>query len=208
MGIIYSGLFFGILAKPLMLLLKTFFNDDSVLLIFLILALPEIINNFGYATYIFILGIGKAYFLSIIHIINLVITVIAVILGFYIFNSPLGLLGYFLSVVIGNIIMLLYIKKNIFNNISLFLKKINIGKLLILTTLLFTSVVILNNYPYFNWILFPVISILTFLLFFRDLKMLYFQVYTFLKQNPDINILRSLKSVSYTHLTLPTSDLV
>jgi len=195
LGIIYSGLFFGILATPLMLLLKTFFNNDVVLLIFLILALPETINNFGYAVYIFILGIGKAYYLSIIHIINLIITVIGVIIGFYIFNSPLGLLGYFLSVVIGNIIMLLFIKKNIFNNIKLFFQRINIQKLLILIMLLFTNVIILNFYPSLNVVLFPALSILSFLLFFKDLKILYFQVYTFIKQNPDINILQSIKSL-------------
>ena len=36
---------------------------------------------------------------------------------------------------------------------------------------------------------------LSFLLFFRDLKVLYFQVYSFFKQNPDINILQSIKSL-------------
>ena len=172
LGIIYSGLMFGILSIAIAVVLKVVFVSSTILLVLVILALPETINNFGYSVYIFLLGIGKVSFLALIQFINLILTIVGLFIGFKIFNSPIGLLGYFVSVLIGNILMLLLVRNLFSVNLKVFFSKVKILKLVFLIILLL-SCTLLN---YFNdkmmLVNFSFLAITSLLLFYKDLKIL------------------------------------
>ena len=83
------------------------------ILIFMILALPESINNYGYSIYSFLLGIGKTGILVFIQLNNLFFVTVGCLIGFKIFHNSLGLLGYFISVILANIILVFYLYKEV-----------------------------------------------------------------------------------------------
>ena len=184
-GIIYSGLVFGIASFFLAGVIKIFFITDTILLVILILALGETINNFGYAIYIFLLGIGKASFLSFIQFINLILVVLGLFLGFLIFNNPIGLLGYFTSVLIGNILMLLVIRKIFSDNLKLFLTNVKIHKLIAFIFLLLLSTIMLNIKKEYLYEIFTFLSVSSVLLFYNDIKSLYKKVLLIVKNLSD-----------------------
>ncbi len=170
LGIIYSGLMFGILMILIAFVIKLFFASNTILLVILMLALPEAINNFGYPVYIFLLGIGKAAWLSLIQFVNLTITIIGLIIGFILFNSPIGLLGYFLSVLIGNILMLIVVSKLYSNKLKIFFDNVRINKLIILLVLILALTIFLNIYENQYVISLLSLSVISFILFYTDLK--------------------------------------
>ena len=132
LGLTYSGLVFGILSLFLLAFIKISFGFDKALLIFLILSFSEIINNVGYTIYIFFIGIGKAFFISLLQFVNIVTTAIFLYLGFIYTHSLLGLLGYGFSVLILNGLMLFYLKRTIEFSVFRWLKEIKIFKLFFL----------------------------------------------------------------------------
>lgn len=176
LGIIYSGFMFGIIFILIAGIIKLFFISNTILLVLIILALPETINNFGYSVYIFLLGIGKVAFLALIQFINLVLTVIGLLIGFAVFNSPIGLLGYFVSVLIGNILMLILVRKIFLIDLKTYLSKVKIYKLIFFITFLLICTFL--NYYNDNMIFlnFTFLSIFSLLLFFNDLKILFNQM--------------------------------
>jgi O-antigen/teichoic acid export membrane protein len=176
LGIVYSGVMFGILSIFIMGIIKLFFVSNTILLVIIILALPETINNFGYSIYIFLLGIGKASFLSFLQFINLILTILGLVIGFHLFHNSIGLLGYFISVFIGNILMLVLIKKLFKSNLKEFLKNVKIYKLIFLLTIILISVILLNNEEGSSFLIFLIMSIVSFILFFNDLKILYKEI--------------------------------
>lgn len=165
-GVIYSGLSFGIFLFPVILIIHIVFNIKEALLIFMILALPESVNNFGYSIYNFLLGRGKVRILVIIQFFNL----ISVIIGFSLFHNVLGLIGYFFSVSVANISMIIYIHRVWDIPLSVIYKKSKLYKLLLLIILMCFSTIVF----YYNWIsniyLFPSISIVSMFIFYSDLK--------------------------------------
>ncbi len=167
-GILYSGFTFGIGSFLFGIIIYFFFRSDGILITFLILCLPESINNFGYLMYIFIIGIGKPHFVSIIQGINLIIISASLIICFQLFDSILGLLGYFLTVVFVNILMLFYVKYVSDISIKKFLTQAKIFKLLFLILLILVGTFCL----YFNilnqLVVTSFISILSFLIFRND----------------------------------------
>lgn len=181
LGIIYSGFMFGILSILIALVIKLFFVSNTILLIILLLALPEAINNFGYPVYIFLLGIGKAAWLSLFQFINLIITISGLVIGFILFNSPIGLIGYFLSVLIGNILMLVLIRRVFSSNLSLFFRNAKIYKLLVFSALLLASAITLSLNENLIFLVCLTLSTMSSLLFFSDMKTLYQKIFIYLK---------------------------
>lgn len=176
LGITYSGFMFGVLALPLAVFMKTVFDFEEVLLMFVILSLPEAINNFGYPIYNYLLGNGRVRLLVLIQFNNLIFVAIGMTFGLIVFQSVLGLLGYFVSVLIANILMLVYLKRNwgVFA-IKEFIE-INIHKLVGLVILLIIGSIFLYNEVASINAIFTSISIISLIIFAKDIKELFIRI--------------------------------
>ena len=156
--------------------IEGWFGYTEVLPIFIILALPEAINNFGYTLYAFLMGIGRAKFLMLIQSINVGIISLTLAAGFSFLRNYLGLLGYFISIIFVNVLMLKYVRKITDIKIFVLLKKLNIEKLLSLLCLLLLSTAAI----YFDWIdsviLVSIISLVSLFIFFPDIKREYYDL--------------------------------
>ena len=168
-GITYSGIAFGILSLPIVFIINSVFGIKEATLIFIILSIPETINNFGYPIYNFLLGIGKANLLVIVQITNLICVIVGLFVGFNIFHNLFGLLSYFISVMIGNILMIIYLKNRWTISLTDFLTGVNIYKLGIL--IFFLSIVLLSIKKEFFSVYFDfaALSVLSYLVFYRDI---------------------------------------
>jgi hypothetical protein len=169
MGITYSGMAFGIFSIAIVLIISAVFGIRDAILIFIILSLPESINNFGYPIYNFLLGQGKVRLLVVVQLTNLIFVVAGLFIGLNIFHDLSGLLGYFVSVLIGNILMVAYLKKKWNIPVTEFLGNCKIIKLGFLLVLLIAMMplIILNILPiYLN---FAMLSVISFILFFKEI---------------------------------------
>lgn len=142
LGISFSGLFFGVFSIFFTCIFKYFYGYDESVLLFLILGLAESYNNTGYILYVFILGMGKALFLSMLQALNVVLIAVLLISCLFLFHNGLGLLGYYISVFIANITMLLFIKKHVGLSIFSFYKRTSFWKLICLNLLILIDIFI------------------------------------------------------------------
>jgi len=168
-GLIYSGLTIGVMSFPLALFIMIMFGNKAILVTFLILAMPEAINNYGYSIYTFILGQGKIHFLAFIQFLNLFITSISVMIGISIFKSPLGLLGYFISVTIGNALIVGLLKKQYHIDVLKLLKDLGIYKLVIFEGILFAAVIMFFVSSINYYYIFGTICLMSLFIFGRDI---------------------------------------
>ena len=172
LSITYSGIVFGLLQGIVALIIKLWFGFDSVIFIFLLLSVSEVINNFGYVLYVFLLGIGKADILMVLQFVYLLLLSVSVSIGLIIFKSMMGLLGSFFAVIIINMILIWYVSRISGVSIQKYFLMVNIKKLGILVILIMLTIFS----QYFNLIpVFPAVfslSILSGLIFFNDIKFL------------------------------------
>ena len=169
LGITYSGLMFGILTVFVTLFIHLWFGYQEAIIIFLILSLPEVINNFGYSVYVFFIGIGHTKFLIIMQLINLVGVTITTVVGFYFFKNVWGLLGYFLTVILVNILMFARLKKYAGINIKEFLKGAKFGKLVTINLLLLAATVCIYFGISHYYIILGITSLLSGFMFYKDI---------------------------------------
>lgn len=176
LGIIYSGFAFGVFSLPIILLIMIIFRSEEAALIFIILALPESINNFGYSIYNFLLGIGKAKFLVFIQLNNLLFVIFSMLIGFVAFHNILGLLGYFLSVSIANILMLHYINIKIAPYVKQIFIHSKTNKLILLVAFMILSLLMLYFHLITLYAIFTLLSIISLVIFGPDMKKIYSQI--------------------------------
>jgi hypothetical protein len=176
-GVLYSGIFYGIILLPIILVIDQVFNLQEAIIIFLILSLPETVNNFGYSIYNFLLGTGRVSLLATVQLINLLMTIFSVTICFILFDNVFGLIGYFFSVIIGNMLMIGYLNHDWGFDIMLFLRKTKAYKLFLQILLLFllTILFIINGYT--NYLYITILMLIMILVFINDIyeysKMLY-----------------------------------
>ncbi len=169
LGATYSVVIFGVGSIFLSSLIKIWFHFDQAVIIYLILSLPESLNNFGYSIYNFLIGIGKASILMKIQMLNLATISATLISGYYILGAQLGLLGYFLSILAAIVIMLISIKKITHISIRLFLLKSKFIKLIYFDLFLLISVIIIN-YKLLNiFIVLTLLSFISFFIYFKEI---------------------------------------
>lgn len=169
LGNTYSGITFGVLLLFIGVIIDFWFKLDGAIIIFLILATPESINNFGYPTYMFIMGIGRADFLAKLQLINLVMVAVCMTLGFIILGNISALYGYGISVMAGNILMLLFLQKKVKLNLKNFILETKLYKLFGLNiALVFTVIFLLMTNGKALFMLLIIISMLSFIIFFSD----------------------------------------
>jgi len=139
-GVVYSNAVFGIGAVVVALIIQYYFGFPEAFILFLILAIPESVNNFGFSLFIFLLGIKRALFLGVLQLIGLIIMLSMLVVGFTFFNSILGLLGFATAIVVTNLVMLLYVRNLSAISVRGYLTKSGAMKLLLLIAALITSV--------------------------------------------------------------------
>lgn len=169
-GIFYSGMIFGVGAIIISFTIQNVFGYNEAVLLYLILAIPESINKFGYPIYNFFIGIGKANYIILIQFINVAIIGISVFLGLIILKNSLGLLSYGFSVLIMNLIMMWLVHKVTGISVKKYLILSDVYKsILLILFLLLAIFTIYNQYlNIFNTIF--ILSGLSLILFIRDLK--------------------------------------
>lgn len=172
-GLIFSGFMFGFVLFPIILLLDLFFDLEYLTGFILILSLPEIINNIGYPLYNFFLGIGRVHLLAFYQFLNLILMIFISILGFIWFHNIIGLVGYFVSVLVINYSMFLILHYSFKIDILMIFK--NIPFLKIIVIIFFNLFLAFDNIFYGNYTLYYLVgsSIISLLIFFRDIRGIY-----------------------------------
>ncbi|BDQ04192.1 oligosaccharide flippase family protein [Ignavibacterium sp.] len=169
-SILFSGIFYGIMSLPISVIIELWFGYRESIIIFFLLSLAEIINNFGFALYTFFMGLGKGVYLIFIQTSNIIFLTTFLIIGFLTFNSELGLVGYFISVLIMNILLIFLVKKEAAITIKDYLSGFRLSRLF---TLLGVIIVIISLNVFLDvniYLLTSTLSVLSFLLFFTDIK--------------------------------------
>ena len=184
-GIVYSAIFYGICSIFIVLIIHFWFGFERSIIIFFILSLAESVNNTGFMLYSFFTGIGKGLYLVIIQSSNIILVILSLVAGFLIFGNQLGLIGYFVSVLLMNLLMVYLLNKQTGISIEQYLHKIHIYKLFML--LFFILLVIIGNYVYsINvYLLSATLSLLCLFLFMRDIRQYLSQLkglFSFLKK--------------------------
>lgn len=172
MGITYSGITFGILAIAITTVISLWFGYTEIVIMYLILSIPEAINNFSFSIYVFLLGVGKTFMLAVVQLTNLFTVVFTLLLGFYLFDSYIGLLGYSISVAISFFVMLIYSKSRLNIETNTYVKRVHVYRLSILV---FTMLAAFSAIFYIKMNIFIIISIMSLanLLIFFNLSMEY-----------------------------------
>jgi O-antigen/teichoic acid export membrane protein len=169
-GITYAGTVFGMGAIIIPLIIQQSFGYTEAVLLYFILALPESVNNFGYAIYNFLIGTENALFLVLVQSINVLIIGLSVYFGIMIFGNLLGLLGYGFTVIIVNILMMLFVKKLTGISVGKYFTFAKVHKLFILLIALLAVVLLLSSSQINLYLLIAGLSGLSTLLFIKDLK--------------------------------------
>lgn len=176
LGTIYSGFMFGVMSFPIVLIIYWVFKSEEALLIFLMLALPESINNFGYAIYNFFLGVGRVKILVLIQLNNLIFVMASTTIGFIVFDNIFGLTGYFFSVIIANVLLVSYLDRKWVISIFDFFRQVKIYKLIFLLFLMSTVICLLYLNLMLFYSAFLLLSLISFVTFAGDIKASYTQI--------------------------------
>ena len=170
MSIAYSGIAYGCLSFLIIGIIKLWFGYNQSVLLYLILLLPETINNFGYFNYMLLIGIGKASKIVIVQSLNIILIWISVITGIYLFKGYLGLFGYLIAEVIVNIFILSFVKKYSSMSIINYLKKVRIYKLFFLSVIVVLALLAILIYNLNILIISIMLSLISFSIFYSELK--------------------------------------
>lgn len=112
-GILYGGLVF-MAASPLFAAIFIYFYASPLSYnIFLLLTLVESVNLFGYSYYSMLMGTGEAKFLALVQLINLIGVAVFLFIGIKLTDSYMGIAGYSLTIILGNFLMLSWLKRSI-----------------------------------------------------------------------------------------------
>lgn len=144
LGISYSGIMYGAVSFVCTLIIAYFYGLPEGITIFFLCALAESVNNVGYFSYVVIIGTGKSALLMLMQAMNLLLVPLFVIAGFRIFGNSLGLAGYYFSVILGNIAMLMSLRYLFGIEIRTFIGKIKLTKLIALHAMLFLVIALLS----------------------------------------------------------------
>lgn len=161
-------LFYAFLNPAICIFLYYWFKNIESVIVFLLLALPQTLISFLIPLYNVIIIEGKKHYLITMQFLNVFLIAILTALWFYLFQSFIGLLGYYIATILNSIIVLNYFKKyHLFSPVS-FLKKINYVKIIILSILLIAELTLINSGINFN-ITILCFQIIFIILFYKDL---------------------------------------
>lgn len=173
-GIYYAAVVFGMGTIIVSYVIIGWFQHEEIVLLYLLLALPEILNACGLPLYLFFYGIGNSILLVLFQVINLIISVVLVGTGIVFFKTNIGLLGITFAVIF-NFFLMVVIAKKITGVLALeFLRQIKIVKLFTLIGLFFLTIIYTDlqvDLP-FNPLL--LMAIIITVIFYTDFKRVFF----------------------------------
>lgn len=159
-GQVFSVFAFGISTPAFLLIFDAFYGFRECLVIFFILALAESLNNVGFILYVFITGTGGVRYLTIVQFLNVSVNSTLLFIGIKYFHTPYGLVGYFISCIMANLLMMRYIHIKTGLKVLEYYKKINIIKSLYLSILFAINIICLHldimNYLFIQLIFVPI----------------------------------------------------
>ncbi len=170
LGISYSGFIYGVLSLVIIAFIKFWFGIDQSIFIFLILSMPESVNNAGYSIYMICIGIGKAFYIAVIQGVNLILISVSLLVGIWLFKGYLGLIGFFASELIVNLLLLKLIKNSSGIKIIEYLTQIGVNKLLVSLFLTLTVIFASIQFNINIYILTSVLSLLSIILYRKDFQ--------------------------------------
>ena len=153
-SIVYISFTFGVLLWFFPTLIELWFNLKEAAIIFLLLSMAESINAYGYSLYIFFFAIGKVYINLVVQLINLLVYSSVLIISLDVFGSVFGFIGYFLSTLIANILMFLFVSKKYDIKLKTIVKEFNfIDFAILLSGISIACILVYFNYDYALYIL-------------------------------------------------------
>lgn len=111
-GVVFGGFVYAVCLPAFFLIFTYFYKSPQSFNLFILLSLTEVINLFGFSYYLTLMGFGKAKLLALIQLINLAAAAFFVWLGARMLGTYAGLAGYTVSIFAGNLIMVMYLRKN------------------------------------------------------------------------------------------------
>lgn len=149
-GVTYSAIIYGLFLLPIALFIDYWYGYPEAILFFIVLALPESLNNVGYTIYMFLLGIGKVIYIAFTQVFNITLIAGLLTLGFSYYDSWLGLFGFYCAIALITIANVLYARHLAGFSLSYFILKSKVYKILLLQLFLFISFYLIycNIYPY------------------------------------------------------------
>jgi len=105
-GIGYIGLIFGIASAVPYVLMKYWFAREAAFEIYLILVPQAVLNILFYPYYASLIGLRKTNVVACMQLLNLSMTAVTVFVGYGLFRSHWGLVGYTVSILLGNLYMI------------------------------------------------------------------------------------------------------
>ncbi|KAA0207929.1 hypothetical protein FBQ84_07915 [Ignavibacteria bacterium CHB1] len=140
----YIILFFGILNPSILVFLYFWFGNLDSSTTFLLLALPQTLICLMIAMYNVIIIEGRGSFIIVIQIINVLSTTVLLYMSTKLTGSYLGLIGYFIAIVINSIIIVFYFYKHFNFNFQHFFKDIGFFQIISLQFFLLIQIILLH----------------------------------------------------------------
>lgn len=178
-GGVYSIFTFGAASIFIVMFIKYFYQSEEAVIVFFMLSLPEAINCYGYVFYMFIIGIGKAYIAALIQFFNLLLISLFTGFGFYAFNNSIGLMGFFIAILIVNIFTSYYVLNLASFDFKMFFKEANIFRLTLLLLSLLAAVFLAHIQIMDSLYIALILSLLMLILNFDSLKVIKNLIFNF-----------------------------
>jgi O-antigen/teichoic acid export membrane protein len=139
----YSFLIYGILNVFLCLFIFFWFKSYDAMIMFLIFVLPYSLINFAGCLYLILMVEGKGIKLLLLQTINFILVTSLLFLSVNIFNNYLGILGFYLAIIITIFLIIHFLKKYNGFSVKAFLRKTAIGDLILLNILIISELILL-----------------------------------------------------------------
>ncbi|NUN09118.1 MAG: oligosaccharide flippase family protein [Ignavibacteriaceae bacterium] len=169
-GVLFTIVIFGVLSVIIVLFIKTFYGHINYVYVYLLLSLTESLTIFGSTLYIFIMGIGKGRLLAMLQVMNIVLISSSLLICLILFKDTIGLIGYSLTVLIGDIVLLLYIRKKYSIRIKKFLLDVNIIKFAVFMALMSFVIGIIYYLDWNVYLTLSAFSVVSFIMIIREAK--------------------------------------
>ncbi len=166
----YTVLIYGLLNSFFCLLINYWFKSIEIVIIYLIYLLPYSLINFAGCLYSVITVEGKGIKLVIMQSINFVFIISFLLISIILFNSYIGLLGYYFATITTVTILVFLLKRYNNFNIKLFFSRIAFGDVIILNIFVLSELILLYIFSdkYFYLLIFY--SALYVIVFIKYLK--------------------------------------
>lgn len=164
-----SVIFFGVFNPIICVFLYFWFKDMESIKVFLLLSLPFSLISFLISFYNVLIVEGRNHYLITIQAINVILISGLTYMGFLLFGSFVGLIGYYAATIISMFMIFNYFKKFHSFDVVKYLKEVKIYKAIILNSIIFIQLFVLSlNYSLINIaILFQIIFVL---FFFKEIQ--------------------------------------